>query len=62
MIPEAELSVPCSTERENRKFAESPVGLISLRAVAQKLQRTHSFPRGSGDPEGFPHLPLFYFL
>jgi hypothetical protein len=37
--PKAELDVPFSTERENRKFTESPVGLlISLRAVAQKLQ------------------------
>jgi hypothetical protein len=58
MSSEAELGVPCSIERENRKFGESPVGLlISLRAVAQKLQ----CPRGSESSEGFPQLLLFIF-
>jgi hypothetical protein len=39
MSPGAELGVPCSTERENGKFAESSIGLlIFLRAVAQTLQ------------------------
>jgi hypothetical protein len=55
---------PGPMQRDNRVVQQlsSWTVAISLRAVAQKLQWLCSFPRGFGGPEGFPHLPFFYFL
>jgi hypothetical protein len=55
---------PSPSQRQNRVVQQLSFWTvaISLRAVAQKLQWLCSFPRGFGGPEGFPHLPLFYFL
>jgi hypothetical protein len=60
--PEAELGVPCSTERENGKFAESPVGLlISLGAVAQNYSDPALFQETAGVLR-FSHISPFLFF
>jgi hypothetical protein len=58
------LGLPTPTQRENGRVQQlsSWTVAICLTAVAQKIQWFCSFPRGFGGPEGFPHLPLFYFL
>jgi hypothetical protein len=47
---------PSPTQKENRVFQQLSfwTAAISLRAIAQKLQWLHSFPRGFGGPECFP--------
>jgi hypothetical protein len=52
------LGFPSPKQRENRVVQQLSFWTVAifLRAVAQKLQKLCSFPRGSEDPEGFPQL------
>jgi hypothetical protein len=54
------LGLPGPMQRENRGVQQlsSWTVTISLRAVAQKLQLLHSFPRDFEGPEGFSHHPI----
>jgi hypothetical protein len=53
------LGLPGPMQRENRGVQQLSSWTVefSLRAIAQKIQWLHFFPRGFGGPEGFPQKP-----